>query len=556
MTGYSLQDVLGKSPRLLQGVLSGSEAPARIRAALGAWKSIEIELVNYRKDGKPFWVQLSIFPVPNGRGWYTHWVSVQREITKRKESEETATELRVTALQNEALNAEIAERKLIQAELTRVAFHDSLTALPNRTYFMHSLRALITRVRDEDQHHACVLYIDLDQFKGINDTLGHHVGDLLLNETAQRLRRCTKDANILARLGGDEFAVLLENIEDSNQILLTANHMLDAIRGPVVLMGTKLRVTASIGICFVDQPSLAAEDVLRDADLAMYAAKRKGGALCVVYNEGMHAAALAELQIKLQLAQALDQEEFEVYYQPFVDTRTGMIHGMEALIRWNHPTRGLLTPHAFIPIAEDTGLIVELGLWILRQACKDFLIIRQVSKQELCLSVNVSSRQLEEPRFLPCLETLLSETGMDAELLMLEITESVLLKEAGSVGEVLQSIRRLGVKIAFDDFGVGYSSLNYLRKFPIDTLKIDQSFVRVMGHDPVTASIIETIIKLAQTLGIAVSAEGIETEAEAEALQSYGCSRVQGYLYSGPVPLYGLIEMLSSPNPAALWRKF
>ncbi|WP_263385772.1 sensor domain-containing protein [Granulicella arctica] len=549
MTGYSLEEVLGRSPRLLQGPLSGSEAPALIRAALQAWKPIEIELINYRKDGEPFWVQLSITPVASESGWYTHWISVQREITERKEREETAARLRVIALQNEALSTEIADRKLIQAEMTRVAFHDGLTGLRNRVYFMDSLRTTLIQSHAGGRYRACVLYIDLDDFKGINDTLGHRVGDLLLIEIAQRIKRWVRDHDILARLGGDEFTVLMGDVEDTKQMHAIAQHLLHAIREPVILAGTKLRVTASIGLCAIEERSLVAEDVLRDADLAMYAAKRRGGGQCVVYDERMHAAALADLQIKLELAKALEQEEFEVFYQPFVDTKHGTIGGMEALIRWNHPTRGLLAPHEFIPIAEGTGLIVELGMWVLRQACKDSLVMQQNSQWKLCLSVNVSSRQLEEPHFVLCLSALLSETGMDANALMLEITESVFLKDAGSVGEIFKDIRSLGVKIAFDDFGTGYSSLNYLRKFPIDTLKIDQAFVREMGHDPVTASIVETIIKLAQTLGMSVSAEGIETEEEVHVLRSYGCNRVQGYLYSGPIRLQEILEMLPKPDP-------
>jgi diguanylate cyclase (GGDEF)-like protein/PAS domain S-box-containing protein len=555
MTGYSFDEVRGKSPRLLQGPLSGTEAPTKIRAALEAWESIEIELMNYRKDGSTFWVELSISPVADERGWYTHWISVQREITERKDKEEAVARLRVLTLQNEALSAEVKERAVVEAKLSHVAFHDSLTGLRNRLYFLDCLRASVERTQTQEGYKSVVLYMDLDEFKSINDTLGHRVGDLLLMEVALRLRAYARTQDTLARMSGDEFTFLLDNLQDRTEAQAIAERMLAAVQAPLTLGETVLQLTASIGLCEVLSSHREAEEVLRDADLAMYTAKHQGGGRCRFYDHSMHQEAMGLLQTKLQLKAALGHREFELFYQPFVNLQSSVIDGMEALLRWNHPKRGLLGPDKFISLAEQIGQIVPIGSWILRQACMDFKVMQASHDHSLCLSVNVSSRQLDEPAFVKDLAAAIEETGMEPGLLQLEITESIFLKDAKRIGEVFRDIRDLGVKIAFDDFGTGYSSLSYLERYPIDSLKIDQSFVHNPGAGGVNSQIVEMIIKLAKSLGMGVSAEGVETEEQAQTLISLGCPRVQGYLYSKAVPLADMLALLTSgANPMHLSR--
>lgn len=543
-TGYTLEDVIGKSPRLLQGPLSGREGPNRIKVALEAWEPVEVELLNYRKDGTTFWVELSISPVCDETGWYTHWVSVQRDVTERKAHEENIALMRMTGLQNAALSEEIRERKLVEAELSYVAFHDGLTGVRNRNFFMDTLGTAIGQVRNQEVYRAAVIYLDLDGFKQINDTLGHRTGDLLLTEVAQRLKGCARAQDTLARLGGDEFTLLVNGLHDMQQALNIAQRMLDVINAPVLLAGMVLQVSASVGLCEVNSHYLDADSVLRDADIAMYCAKRQGGTQCVLFDQEMHRNAAVELLNKLELKTAVERHEFELHYQPLVNMKDQSICGVEALIRWNHPTRGFLAPGQFIPLAEEIGLIVSIGTWVLHQSCFDFRIMQRASQKPLYLSVNVSSRQLDEVSFFGDLERALRESGVAPKDLQLEITESIFLKEAERVGNLFRDIRALGVRIAFDDFGTGYSSLSYVEKFPIDTLKIDQSFVQHMVSNSVNADIVKMIIRLAHTTGMTVSAEGVETAEQADILSGYGCTLAQGFLYSRALSLNAMTRML------------
>jgi diguanylate cyclase (GGDEF)-like protein/PAS domain S-box-containing protein len=545
-TGYTSEDVIGKSPRILQGPLSGREGPDKIRAALEQWKAVEVELLNYRKDGSIFWVELSISPVCDEKGWYTHWISVQRDVTERKRNEETVAMMRVTSLQNEALVEEIRERKLVEAKLSYVAFHDGLTGVYNRSYFMETLQTALKRARTRKSYKAAVLYLDLDGFKAVNDAYGHRVGDLLLTEIAQRLMGCARAQDTVARLGGDEFTLLINDFEKIDDVLEAGRRLRAALQEPVSLLGINVQVTASVGICEVNPTYTEAESILRDADLAMYRAKRQGDVGCVLFHESMHEQVMADLQMKQQLRSAIDNDEFELYYQPLVRIHDRSIYGVEALIRWNHPEQGLLLPGAFIVQAEEMGFIVEIGSWVLRRACGDFSVLQEAAGDDLCLNVNVSSRQLDEPEFLDRLLSAIGDGGIPPHLLQLEITESVFLKDAATVGNLFKTVRALGVKIAFDDFGTGYSSLSYVDRYPIDLLKIDRSFVEHMDRSPLSANIVQMIIRLAQTAGMGVIAEGVETYVQADTLAAYGCANAQGYLYSYPVPLHEILTMLLS----------
>lgn len=455
------------------------------------------------------------------------------------------TAQRVTRLENEALTEEINERKKVEAALNYAAYHDSLTGLNNRVYFMDRLTASLKRIQGREKIRSAVIYIDLDNFKAVNDMLGHRAGDLVLREIAERLAGCTREQDSLARMGGDEFILLLGSFQNIEQAFRMTQRLLNVIEEPLLLAGMRLPVSASIGLCEVAANYSQAEDILRDADTAMYHAKRQGGARCVIYDASMHEEALSTLQAKLQLKAAVENNEFELYYQPLVNMRNLSIHGMEALIRWNHPARGLLGPHEFIQLAEDSGHIIAIGSWVLRQACSDFQGLQKTSTRDLMLSVNVSSRQLDEETFLAELSNIIEESGINPRVLQLEITESIFLKDAGRIGALFKQVRTLGVRIAFDDFGTGYSSLSYLEKYPIDTLKIDQSFVQHMRKGSVNADIVQLTIKLAQAIGMSVSAEGVEETEQALDLLEYGCAIAQGYLYSKPISLGGMAAMLS-----------
>ncbi len=460
---------------------------------------------------------------------------------ERRRALEALGEQRAMRMQNQALVEEILERKKVEAKLHQMAFHDSLTGLRNRPYFLDVVSDALTQVRNRKVSCAAVLYIDLDNFKVVNDMLGHRQGDLLLVEMAQRLERYKRKHDTPARIGGDVFTFLLSDLQDMEHAVRIARRILDIIEEPVLLAETLLPVSASIGICRINAEYGEAEEILRNADTAMYCAKRNGGSCCLVYDPSMHEDSMAALQMKLEFRSALEKREFEVYYQPLVDMRDRSITGVEALLRWNHPGQGLVSPAKFIPLAEETGHIVAIGSWATRQACIDMQQIQKAFGEHLLLSVNASSRQLEEPSFFSDLSSIINETGIDPRTLQVEITESIFIKDADRIGTLFQKIRDLGVRIAFDDFGTGYSSLSYLAKYPIDTLKIDQSFVQNMQKGSVNSDIVQLVISMSHTIGMKVSAEGVEEPEQAAALIDLGCNIAQGYLYSRPVSLNELM---------------
>ncbi len=521
-TGYELREILGMTPRILQGPETGDSARVRIRAALRAWEPIEVELLNYHKDQTPFWVELSIVPVADESGYFTHWVSVQRDVTERKAAEELATRARVS----EAANAALEYR----------AFHDELTGLRNRAYLTDLVQSRLDRLHDGDGHRFAVLFFDLDRFKVVNDGLGHRVGDLMLIEFARKIESCIRPKDTLARMGGDEFLCLIE-AEDMQDVVTITERILVSLRTPIRLANREIFASTSIGIAHVDERYESGADVIRDADTAMYRAKNNGGMRFELFHETMHERALATLRSQMDLRAAIDRTEFKLYYQPLVNINDGRAYGFEALVRWQHPERGLIGPAEFIPVAEETGLIVTIGTRILREACRQMHAWHVSSPElaKLALSVNVSSRQLSDPNFMNELEAALSDSGMDGRTLQLELTESIILEQAESVRNLLERIRSLGVRIALDDFGTGYSSLSYLERFPIDTLKIDQSFVRRLLTEPTTSEIVRLIVGLGRALDMNVVAEGVENVEQWDALRKFGCGSAQGYLFSRPV---------------------
>ena len=545
-TGYSAEEVLGQTPRILQGPDTDPAARAKLRAAFASWQSVTVELLNYRKDGSSFWVELSIVPVANEKGWYTHWVSVQRDCTERHETENLSRRVQLAEVEKKALASEIRERKRVEEELRYTAFHDSLTRLKNRAYFMRELKDALAHEEGETLRRCAVLYVDLDRFKVVNDSLGHEAGDALLKEIGRRLRNCARPGDTLARLGGDEFALLVRDADDPAVATAIAQQMLHALRPPVGIGRQEVFASCSIGIARssgrTDQP----ETLIRDADIAMYVAKRSGYGEYAVYDESMHADATAALQLQTDLQNAVERGEFEVFYQAIVDPQHGRIKGFEALVRWRHPTRGLVGPVDFVPAAEEIGLIRQIDRWVLRQACAQLAEWRAAFPDgELSVSVNVSAREFDDPEFVSEIVAVLDQHHLPPRALQLEITESIFLDPNPRIATIIVAVRSHGVRVGLDDFGTGYSSLSYLNRYPTDAIKIDKSFVEGLCSDDRTLAIVLLIIQLASTLGLDVVAEGVETEEQAELLASMSCSHAQGFFFARPLPVRDITAMLT-----------
>ncbi|NET31904.1 MAG: EAL domain-containing protein [Cyanothece sp. SIO1E1] len=448
---------------------------------------------------------------------------------------------------NRELAREIAERKRVQEQLLHMAMHDSLTSLPNRAQFMQRLQAALKRTRQEPDYVFAVLFLDCDRFKVVNDSLGHFVGDQLLIAVAKRLSAFIQPINMLARLGGDEFTILLDQIGDIDD----ATHMAQKLRAemalPFYLDQHEVFINASIGIVLGSQDYHLPEHLLRDADIAMYHAKAMGEASHKVFDANMHTNALALMQLETDLRRAVECRGFVVHYQPIVSLSTGQITGFEALVRWQHPTRGFISPVEFIPAAEETGLILPLGVWVLREACSQMGIWqhKNLAEPTLTISVNLSVKQFAQPNLIEQIDKILAETALDSRNLKLEITESAIMDNAESATSTLQQLRERQIQLSIDDFGTGYSSLSYLHHFPADILKIDRSFIHGMGDANKNREIVKAIVTLAQQLGMTVIAEGIETHHQLAHLKALGCELGQGFWFSEP---------LDSPSTEALLR--
>ncbi len=445
---------------------------------------------------------------------------------------------------------DIHERKRIEEQLRYSAFYDALTDLPNRALFMNRLEHAVDRVQRQAGLFA-ILFLDLDRFKVVNDSLGHSIGDQLLIAIADRLKACLRPEDTVARLGGDEFAILLEQIQDIQDPILIAQRVQKQLAQPLNLSGHEVFTTTSIGIALSTTPDSRAEELLRDADTAMYRAKSLGKDRYEIFDAQMHANAVTLLQLETDLRWAVDRQEFLLHYQPIVSLETGKITGFEALLRWQHPQRGLISPGVFIPIAEETGLIVPISWWVLDQACRQMHTWQaQFSAQKLSISVNLSSKLFLQTNVIAQVDQVLSKTGLAAASLKLEITETVL-AENTTVAEVLSQLRSRGVQVYLDDFGTGYSSLSYLHQFPIDVLKIDRSFVKSLGSSEVEerqeTSIVQSIVVLARNLHMQVIAEGIETAAQLAQLQQLNCGYGQGYFFSRPLDSKATTLLLQSP---------
>jgi diguanylate cyclase (GGDEF)-like protein len=453
-------------------------------------------------------------------------------------------QLRLIAAQRiTQLHKELLER---DKHLRYLAGTDPLTGLPNRTLFLNHLEQGLARA-ERWARPVGVLFLDLDNFKVINDSLGHQGGDLLLVEIARRIRACVRDNDTVARLGGDEFTVLVEDIEDENEATALAERVALALRQPVRLGEREIFVSASVGVALSRPGRDGPEALLRNADMAMYQAKANGKARHAVFDQSMEARALARLELETDLRHALERDEFRVFYQPITALADGHIAEVEALVRWEHPVRGMVSPDEFIPIAEETGLIVALGQWVLETACRQGARWRDAHPEEPpIMSVNLSGRQFQHPSLVADIRDVLLRTGLTPRALKLEITESVIMHDAEATIVALHELKELGIQLAIDDFGTGYSSLSYLKRFRVDTLKVDKSFVHGLGQDSMDTAIVRSVVALAKALNMDVTAEGIETHAQRAELLALGCDRGQGYLFARPLPAHELDPLLSN----------
>jgi diguanylate cyclase (GGDEF)-like protein/PAS domain S-box-containing protein len=432
---------------------------------------------------------------------------------------------------------DLSERKRMEEQLMHDALYDALTGLPNRVLFMARLDQALRQAKQQNDYLFAILFLDLDRFKVVNDSLGHMVGDQLLIAIARKLERCLRSTDTVARLGGDEFTILLDAIENVEDAITIAEQIHSELRQPFHLNGHEVFTTASIGIATGNLGYDRPEDLVRDADIAMYRAKERGPAHHDVFDQEMYARAKVRLQLETDLRQALRNREFQVHYQPITSLISGTITGFEALVRWHHPKLGLVSPAEFIPIAEDTGLIIPLGAWILREACAKMQAWQThlSTKGRLTISVNLSGKQLAEPDLIEQIDQIMGETGLDSGSLKLEITESVLMDNATSATKMLWQLRARNIQLCLDDFGTGYSSLSYLHRFPVNTLKIDRSFVSRMSRNDENLEIVRVIVTLAHTLKMDVIAEGVETREQLTQLKLLGCEQGQGYFFSKPL---------------------
>ncbi|MCB1306618.1 MAG: EAL domain-containing protein [Leptospiraceae bacterium] len=508
MTGYGSADVLGLKPDILK---SGFQSDAMYQEL---WHTIlsgqvyaEI-FVNRKRNGDLYYEEKTITPLKDERGVITHFVSTGKDITERLQTEE---------------------------RLHFMSYHDRLTELPNRLLFTDRLQRAITRAAGGDYNFA-VLFVDIDRFKMINDTLGHEAGDQLLREFARRLQRLLSELDTIARMGSDEFAILLDSVEDVAQVTHLMRDMINEFNAPLRIAGRDLFVTASTGIALYPDDGTDMHTLIKNADIAMFRAKDSGRNTYQFYSADMSERALERLNLENNLRRALERQEFRLHFQPQIDIRTGRMIGAEALLRWEHQELGLIAPDVFIPILEESGLIIAVGDWILHAACSRARVWQAVTGRSFRLSVNLSARQCEEPDFADKVMDVLRGTELEPHCLELEITESVIMSNQPAVRDRFQELSAQGVRLAIDDFGTGYSSLSYIQKFPMNTLKIDRSFVRDITSDTDDAAIVDAIINMARSLHLDLVAEGVETEEQQEFLRERQCYILQGFRYSRPLP--------------------
>ena len=510
MFGYTAEEAVGRYINDLIAPEDLHEEAGGLTRRVTSGITVAHETVRRRKDGTQ--VQVSILGAPVvGKGGQMTAFGIYRDISERKAAEE---------------------------QLLHLAIRDDLTGLANRALFRDLVARSIGRGKRREEYACSVLVLDVDRFKVVNESLGHAIGDQLLRAIGRRLERCVRPGDTVARLGGDEFAIFLDDTRDVSDAIRVADRIQSELKQPFILGLREVFASASVGIALSTSGYDRPDDFVRDADLAMYRAKELGGARHEVFEARLHARAVALLQLETDLRRAVERDELRVHYQPIIAVATGRVTGFEALARWEHPQRGLVGPGEFIELAEDTGLIVPIGRWMMVQACRQVTEWHRLGGpwRDLSVSVNLSGRQLLYDNLPDEVALILMETGLDPARLKLEITESVIVENAARAVDMLTRLRALGVQLHMDDFGTGYSSLSYLHRFQIDTLKIDRSFIHAMGDQGENSEIVRTIVTLARNLGIDVIAEGVETNQQLAQLRALGCGQVQGFLFSRPVP--------------------
>lgn len=506
ITGYKYEEVINQNPRILQ---SGKTDRAVFE---DMWNSLDKEgtwtgeLVNRRKNGEDFWSYITITHIKRERPEETYFLGMMRDITERKKAEE---------------------------KMTYLAYNDTVTQLPNRTYFVKALEERIIESSEKDK--LAVLFLDLNRFKNINDSLGHNIGDQLLYQVAQRLTKVVGTKGIVSRFGGDEFTVLLHSFQDKQEAYSLLQQILRCFDLPFECAGHSLFITTSIGISFYPEHGTDIYMLMKNADNAMYQSKGKGRNNFQVFNKKMNEASMEVLIMEQELRQAIEENQFRVFYQLQVDVQTGAAYGVEALIRWEHPVKGMVSPAYFLPIAEESDLIVLMDDWVLQTACEQTKKWHELGFP-LMISVNISQKQFECDNFEAKVINILKETGLDPHFLCIEITENIAVVNLEQALKKLNDLKNVGIHVSLDDFGTGYSSLSKLKKFPIDTLKIDQSFVRQTEEDQEeNHAIVKLIIAMAKSLNFSVICEGVETEEQLTFIREEGCQHAQGYFFSKPL---------------------
>jgi diguanylate cyclase (GGDEF)-like protein/PAS domain S-box-containing protein len=522
LTGYSAEEAIGKSPSLFS---SGRHSPDFYRAL---WETIRTEghwhgeIWNRRKDGVVYLEQLTITAIRDDSGAITHYTGLFRDITERKEHEE---------------------------HIRRLAYHDALTGLPNRLLFNDRLSLALAHAHRSGQRLA-LIFVDLDRFKKINDTLGHNAGDLLLQKVAQRFKQCLREDDTVARLSGDEFIIMLPEVSDITEPVKAARRVIDALGAPLQAGGHEITVTCSIGISIYPEDGTTADVLLKHADTAMYRAKDLGRNRYQLYTAAQNARSFERLAMEKSLRDAIERDELVLHFQALVDLAGGRTAGAEALLRWQHPDLGLAAPAQFIQLAEETGLIVPIRAWVVRKVCEQIRAWQAADLAAVPVAVNLSARQLREQEPAAEIEQILLESGVDPELVCFEVSESALLQEAEDANAIVRALHRIGCRIAVDNFGAGYASVRQLKRLPIARLKIDRSLLRDITTSPDEAAIVQAMIGLAHQLSLTVVAEGIELEEQRSLLRDLGCDEVQGYLLGLPVPGDAFAQTHLQPPPS------
>lgn len=518
ITGFSSSEAVGRNCKFLQGADRDQSGLDVIRTALREQRAGNAMLRNYRKDGTLFWNHLYVAPVFDTRGEVTHFVASQYDMTDVKNYEAT---------------------------LQYQATHDALTGLANRSMLKDRLNQAVAAA---DRFKRClwVVFIDLDHFKVINDSFGHAIGDQFLKTIAERLQANVREIDTVARLGGDEFVVILPEQSQDNLTTVALQRLMDMVSAPIVFRQQEFYLTCSMGVAIYPHDGANANSLLERADIAMYEAKARGRSNFQFHTMDINAAATERLNAENDLRRALEREEFILHYQPQVDLESGQLAGMEALIRWKHPTRGMVPPGEFIKLAEETGLIVPIGAWVIRTACAQNQAWHEAGFPNLRVAVNLSARQFEHNGIVSVVALALEETGLAPSQLDIELTESLVMHNVDQAITIMRSLKSLGVSLSLDDFGTGYSSLSHLKRFPIDVLKIDQSFVADIVPDSDGAAIVMSIISLAHNLKLHVIAEGVETGEQLSYLMRNACDEIQGYYFSRPLPADGFLALLTA----------